>query len=188
MSKQAAGNRIRLPAPQALRRCNRLLTDGTGFDTPAGYLARRWRNWTARPASNREGRGSSPRRRTQDPCSVGGTGQLTWPSTRRLRVQAPHRARNDGPIVYGLGSRPFKSRNGVRLPVGLQRVTAPVVLNGLIIRDRWVRLPHPPRRLAVRPGRYWTAKRGISFRCPLTVNEQAVNLRLLVRIQVPELW
>lgn len=26
-----------------------------------------------------------------------------------------------GPIVYGLRSRPFKSRNGVRLPVGLQR-------------------------------------------------------------------
>jgi hypothetical protein len=36
--KQAAGKRIRLPAPQALRRCNRLLIDGTGFDTPAGYF------------------------------------------------------------------------------------------------------------------------------------------------------
>jgi hypothetical protein len=41
VSKQAAGNRIRLPAPQALRRCSRLLPGGTEFDPLAGYLKRR---------------------------------------------------------------------------------------------------------------------------------------------------
>ena len=44
MSKQAAGKRIRLPAPQALRRCTPLLIGGTGFDTLAGYFKRRWCN------------------------------------------------------------------------------------------------------------------------------------------------
>jgi hypothetical protein len=37
MSKQVAGKRIPLPASQAFRRCTRLLIEGTGFDTPAGY-------------------------------------------------------------------------------------------------------------------------------------------------------
>jgi hypothetical protein len=37
MSKQAAGQRIRLPALQAFRRCTRLLPGGTEFDSLAGY-------------------------------------------------------------------------------------------------------------------------------------------------------
>jgi hypothetical protein len=50
-------------APQALRRCNRLLTDGTGFDPLAGYhapLAQR----KEQPASTRLVGGSSPSWRT----------------------------------------------------------------------------------------------------------------------------
>jgi hypothetical protein len=39
MSKQEAGKRIQLPAPQAFRRCSRLLTGGPGFDSLAGYLS-----------------------------------------------------------------------------------------------------------------------------------------------------
>ena len=39
-----------------------------------------------------------------------------------------------GPMVYGLGSLPFKQRDGVRISVGSQRAGAPVVLDGLISR------------------------------------------------------
>ena len=72
MSKQAAGKRIRLPAPQALRRCTRLLIGVTGFDSLAGYSSAAGVTGLARPASNRDGRGSTPRRRALS-CSVGGT-------------------------------------------------------------------------------------------------------------------
>jgi len=40
MQSKQAGKRIRLPAPQALRRCSRLLPGGTEFDPLAGYFER----------------------------------------------------------------------------------------------------------------------------------------------------
>jgi hypothetical protein len=46
--------------------------------------------------------------------------------------------------------------------------------------------PVPATMASCAPGPIQTAKRGNSFRCPLTANERTVNPRLLVRIQVPE--
>lgn len=66
MDKQAAGKRIRLPAPQAFRRCTRLLIGGTEFDPLAGYFKRRWRNGKRARFLPGTGRGSTPRRRTQE--------------------------------------------------------------------------------------------------------------------------
>ena len=43
--------------------------------------------------------------------------------------------------------RSLKPESGVRVPGGALRVGAPVVLDGLMSRDRWVRLPHPLPRV-----------------------------------------
>jgi hypothetical protein len=172
----------------------RLLSDRSGFDSPAAYARSCSVGGTAnspgsQPGDSRVGTG------TEHSHSLG-----TRPESRGRPPQSPNcpslSCADDeagrsgqgghGPIVYGLRSRPFKSRNGVRLPVGLQRVAAPVVLNGLIIRDRWVRLPHPPRWPAARQGRKRTAKRGNSFWCRSTAGRCPVKAAIGVRIPAPE--
>lgn len=63
---------------------------------------------------------------------LGGSANGTqWPTADR------------GPIVYGLGSRPFKPGNRVRIPVGLRRGSQGRYGAGLITRKSWVQIPPP---------------------------------------------
>ena len=69
-----------------------------------------------------------------------------------------------GPVVYGLGSGPFKAGNGVRVPGGL-------------------------RRLAVRQDRSnGLVKRGNLIRCRLKAGPLTVTQQIGVRFSAPEPW
>jgi hypothetical protein len=116
--------RVRSPSPPCLASITVMQSAFTRWNRgqhPGGVFKRRWRNGKrARLLTGTVGvRILGGVRRTHAPLEE----WITHPAlNQKIAGLTPARSTQQGPIVYGLGSGVFTPGNGVRLPVGLQRV------------------------------------------------------------------